>query len=81
MKASDIFTFGKYKGKTLKEACAENGNYVWWCLNNVKGFCIEPQSLEDRFKREYHNFLNHMARVEAYDEWMEEEITDRFDYT
>lgn len=53
MKTEDIFTFGKFKGKSLKEVMAEHGSYVGWCMENVKGFDIEPEELKNRFMESY----------------------------
>lgn len=33
-----IFTFGKHKGKTLKEVMYEDPSYLLWADDNVDGF-------------------------------------------
>lgn len=56
MKINDTFTFGKYKGQTLKTVLAEHGSYVGWCMENVSGFDIEPEDLKHRFIQEYNQW-------------------------
>lgn len=33
-----VFTFGKYKGRTVKEILIEDPSYLLWADNNVEGF-------------------------------------------
>lgn len=56
MKKSDKFTFGKFKGQTLAYVMANKGSYVGWCLENIKGFHIEPESLETEFLKGYNKW-------------------------
>ncbi|MEA2096586.1 MAG: hypothetical protein U9P73_07850 [Candidatus Cloacimonadota bacterium] len=44
-KLSTIFSFGKYKGKTLKQVYKKNPSYVDWCLRNVDFFTITQSTL------------------------------------
>ena len=53
MKTNDVFSFGKFKGQTLKEVMAEHGSYVGWCLENIPNFHIQPEDVEDAFLRNY----------------------------
>ena len=51
MKTNDVFSFGKFKGQTLKEVMAEHGSYVGWCLENIPNFHIEPKKYGRAFFR------------------------------
>lgn len=53
MKSNDVFTFGKFKGLTLKRVMSEHGSYVGWCLENIPNFHIEPKDMEEHFLRGY----------------------------
>lgn len=58
MKIDDAFTFGKFNGTTPRELIhKKKGLYLMWCLNNIRGFHIEPESVEiairDKFKYQY----------------------------
>lgn len=53
MKLDDVFTFGKHKGKNLKTVMENYGSYVGWCVENVKGFDIEPPELKSKFMAGY----------------------------
>jgi hypothetical protein len=64
-----LFTFGKFKGHTVKEllndsmmnsiygclrgvpgfdmnGCNSNRKYVWWCLDNIRGFTITNEEMK-----------------------------------
>ena len=56
MKTNDIFSFGKFRGKTLKEVMAEHGSYVGWYLENIPNFHIEPKNMEDCFLENYNKW-------------------------
>lgn len=67
MKLTDIFEFGKYKGLTLKEVCAEHGSYVGWCIENIPDFHIEPKNVEDAFLRGHERWKqNHTGLTMTY---------------
>lgn len=53
MKLYDTFTFGKFKGYTLKYVMANKGSYVGWCLENIPNFHIEPKNMEEQFLKGY----------------------------
>ena len=36
-----IFTFGKYKGRSVLDILNENPAYVEWCVNNIKWFSLD----------------------------------------
>ncbi len=36
-----IFTFGKYKGRSIIDVLNENPFYVEWCVNNIKWFRLD----------------------------------------
>lgn len=58
MKLLDKFTFGKYKGQTLKYILQNHGTYVMWCLKNINNFNIEPKELQEKFLRKYQQWKN-----------------------
>ena len=41
----DVFTFGKYKGKSVDAICYENPKYCIWAHENVKFFSLTPEQL------------------------------------
>jgi hypothetical protein len=46
--------FGKYVGKTPRELLnAQKGLYLMWCIMNIRGFHLEPSSLEDVVKERF----------------------------
>lgn len=42
---NDVFTFGKYKGKSIKEVLKTNPQYVVWVIENVKNTFIHESIL------------------------------------
>lgn len=57
MKLSDLFTFGKYKGKILKQVLEqENAAYVVWCIKNIPNFSIE-EPYQTRLLAKYERLL------------------------
>lgn len=58
MKILDKFTFGKYKGQTLKYVLQNHGTYAVWCLKNITNFCIEPKELQEKFLIGYQQWKN-----------------------
>lgn len=57
MKLKDSFTFGKYKGKTLRQVLEqENAAYVVWCINNIPSFSIE-EPYQTRLLSKYKRLL------------------------
>lgn len=46
LKPTDAFTFGKYKGRLIKEVIEQDPSYVVWAADNVKGFNLSPQMLK-----------------------------------
>lgn len=81
MKTEDKFSFGKYKGKTLQEVLSDNCDYVWWCLQNIEYFTVEPEVEKVVEKHHEERERRKIIEREAYYDWLEEEVTDRFDYT
>jgi uncharacterized protein (DUF3820 family) len=47
LSADDVLTFGKYKGKTLREIHSENPNYLIWVSPNTNDFIIDFNSLNE----------------------------------
>ena len=41
------FTFGKYKGMTLESVCADNPNYISWCVEHIDWFYVDADTLEE----------------------------------
>lgn len=37
----DILTFGKYRGRTLRQVLSKDAKYVQWCLGNVHNFSMD----------------------------------------
>lgn len=48
-----IFTFGKYKGYTLKSMTVFNShvNYIYWCVVNVKWFKFPTNEQLEELKK------------------------------
>lgn len=64
---NNIFTFGKFKGLTLKEVMAKHGSYVGWCLENIPNFHIEPKDMEEHFLKNYSKWKeSHKGMVVHY---------------
>lgn len=40
-------SFGKYKGKTIRDVLIENPSYIIWASENVSWFKVKPYVLED----------------------------------
>ena len=36
--------FGKYKGHTFEEVLGMDPAYLWWCVENVKGFGMNSEA-------------------------------------
>lgn len=55
MKLDDTFSFGKYKDKTLRSVLNDGncGLYLMWCLENIRGFHLEPQHFEQSIRERY----------------------------
>ena len=47
LSADDVLTFGKYKGKTLREIYSENPNYLIWVSQNTNDFVIDFRSFNE----------------------------------
>jgi uncharacterized protein (DUF3820 family) len=47
LSADDVLTFGKYKGKTLREIHSESPNYLIWVSQNTNDFVIDFNSLSE----------------------------------
>ena len=45
MQPDDIISFGKYKGKTIKEICDIDRNYLIWLSNNSSDIKIDFSKL------------------------------------
>ena len=41
-----IFTFGKFKGKSLEEILSIQTSYIKWCILNVAHFVLTQETLE-----------------------------------
>ena len=44
---NDTLTFGKYKGKTIREVLQIDADYIKWCQDNVKGFSMDEEPGSD----------------------------------
>ena len=54
MAIDEKFTFGKYKGLTVRELLrAKKGLYLMWCLENIDGFHLEPLNFENCIRNTY----------------------------
>lgn len=47
LSADDVLTFGKYKGKTLREIHSENPSYLIWVSQNTNDFVIDFSSFNE----------------------------------
>ena len=47
LSADDVLTFGKYKGKTLREIHSEIPNYLIWVSQNTNDFDIDFNNLNE----------------------------------
>lgn len=47
-----IFTFGKHKGKTVKQVMFEDPSYLLWADDNIEGFELSDY-LRDKAERFY----------------------------
>ena len=47
LSADDVLTFGKYKGKTLREIHSKNPNYLIWVSQNTNDFVIDFNSFNE----------------------------------
>lgn len=45
-----VLTFGKYKGRTLKDVYLENPGYLVWAENNIETFWVDWRSLKEEQK-------------------------------
>ena len=59
MSIDDKLEFGKYSGMTPRELLKmKKGQYLMWCLANMKNFHIEPLSFEmailERYSKQYY---------------------------
>ena len=50
-----VLTFGKYRGKTLKEVFDLDIYYLVWCLENITWFNVS-QDAEDIIYTDYFNY-------------------------
>lgn len=41
----DVITFGKYKGKTIKQIFENDSNYILWLIENSKDLIIDLDEL------------------------------------
>jgi hypothetical protein len=42
---SDTISFGKHKGKTIKEIAIDDPSYVTWMLRNIPAFFVKPEDM------------------------------------
>ena len=42
---NSTLTFGKYKGKTIKEIFINEPTYIEWCIKNINGFVITEKTI------------------------------------
>ena len=71
-KLNTVFTFGKFKGKTLKEVITIQPSYVEWCLVNLDHFYISDKVLKEIKQIRKNFYLSEEAeakRREKFDEW------------
>ncbi len=43
----DIFDFGRYKGKSIRELLTNNPGYVDWLIRNVESFALSQDAFND----------------------------------
>lgn len=44
------FSFGKYKGKSIRDVIDEDAEYVVWCHENVRGFTLKDTDYQEVLK-------------------------------
>lgn len=42
----EVFSFGRYKGKTVRELLKENPGYVDWIIRNVDSFALSEEAMQ-----------------------------------
>ncbi|CAG7579843.1 MAG: hypothetical protein SLAVMIC_00121 [uncultured marine phage] len=72
------FTFGKYKGKNIKEIIKEEGvynllSYINWCKGNIEWFKIKKKIVKD-LKSNSYSYTNYKS--EKWSSNIEECVTD-----
>jgi hypothetical protein len=50
-----VFTFGRYKGKSIAEVLKTDHDYITWCIMNVDNFILTEQIFQD-FKDKGYQF-------------------------
>lgn len=43
---NDEFTFGKYRGKTLKEVIEKEPTYIEWCMSEITDFLMDDEAYD-----------------------------------
>lgn len=78
IKINYVFTFGKHKGKSIREVIEKDPSYVPWCVQNIKWFKLHKDVVEINAKSYARFILNRGRRVNdsAYTEMtmMDEDI-------
>lgn len=76
------FTFGKYKGKTVKEVLELHPNYIDWCAINLDHFYISDETItEIKDIRPYFTITEEGKQklVDKYSTWENEQEQDDYD--
>ena len=61
----NIFTFGKYKGKTLLEVLDNDAQYIVWCIHNIENFTIDSQ-LKKELLEQYNSHMSGARQEHHY---------------
>lgn len=43
---NEVFTFGKYRGKSISEVLEANPKYLEWAIENVSNFTLDEKALD-----------------------------------
>ena len=71
---NSIFTFGKFKGKTISEVIDSDPRYVAWVVKNVKWFNLDDE-LKDKLRNKLQESINRrscMRHNYPFTEWSED---------
>ena len=55
----DTLYFGKYKGSRIDDILETDPEYLAWCVENVKGFCLDDEIVDQVLgfiEDDYNNF-------------------------
>lgn len=63
----DVLTFGKYKGKTIKEVILEDAQYINWAYSNITWFDLDAITIDYLTPRIIDSWLDRIGIKDVYD--------------